>query len=123
MGAGWPRTYAALAVLVAVSACSGDDPPRQGDYTLSWYPYEGTDYGSTIPGFRTLAMCRRAGAGMTIAKQLDRYGVSVDFDYSDEPKQPWFECGTNCRPYTEGGFMIVCAKIAEYHSREATVPH
>ena len=49
-----------------------------GNYSLSWYPREGTDYGPLIPGFKSLAMCRRAGVGMTLERLIERFGTSSE---------------------------------------------
>lgn len=115
------RRWLSIAALSALAACS----PEHGSsgYTLSWYPREGTDYGPTIPGYSSLAMCRHAGVGMSLARQLERYGPAPNFDYSDKPELPWFECSTRCRPYIEGGFLLVCNDINEFHGRDATTPH
>ena len=70
-----------IAVLIAalVAGCSpSQDPPARGNYSLSWYPREGTDYGPLIPGFKSLAMCRRAGVGMTLERLIERFGTSSE---------------------------------------------
>lgn len=113
-----------LALCLAALALFGCSPERRTNgYTLSWYPREGTDYGPTIPGYPSLAMCRHAGVGMSLQRQLERYGAVADFNYSDKDEQPWFECSKACRPYTEGSYLLVCRDIVEFHGRDATIPH
>ena len=113
-----------LAALALLCGCSQSEyPPAKGNYSLSWYPREGTDYGPHIPGFKTLEMCRRAGVGMTMERLIERHGVQPNFDYADKEPHPWFECGTDCRPYQSGSYLLVCHKIAEFHGRDAETPH
>ncbi len=114
------RFLVALVVCITLAACgpkSTGGPPEHGDYTLTWYPREGTDYGVTTPSFKSLAMCRRGGAGMTTMRLIEAYGVRES--YEDAPRRPWFECGTDCRPHARGSNLIVCGQIAEFHGQRA----
>ena len=92
---------------------------RTGDYTLLWYPYEGTDYSRMVPGFKTLNMCRYAGASQTMQHLIDNYGFRQD--YSDLESPPWFECGSGCR-VEDGQKFVVCEKIEEAHEQAARTP-
>lgn len=99
-----------LIAAVMLSGCSRSDGEPKGPFTLSWYPRNDTDYGDTIPGFETMALCRRAGASKTMA-----YLIQTDYSSIEQP--PWFECSTKCRPHVEGSAMVVCKTITEYRGR------
>lgn len=121
------RSHVILLALLALWGCSGsedpDAPPAEGNYSLSWYPREGTDYGPHVPGFKTLEMCRRSGVGMTMERLIERNGVRPKFDYSNIEPHPWFECGTDCKPHRLGSYLLVCQQIAEFHGRNAETPN
>lgn len=91
---------------------------------LQWYPRTSSDYGELVPGFKTLAMCRRAGSGKTIAaygglSQLVEVDGSISLPRDDGP---WFECMTKCRPHMDGSYLLVCKHIVEFKGLEATSP-
>lgn len=92
---------------------------------LQWYPRADTDYGDLTPGFASLEMCRRAGAGKTIAA-LGGLAKMVTPDGqmtipSDNP--PWFECMKGCRPMREGSYLLKCGQIEEFKGQAAITPH
>lgn len=109
-----------IAVAVLLSGCSGQDAQPKGPFTLAWYPRNDTDYGDNVPGFETLAMCRRAGASKTMAYLIERHGYLPDYSAVEQP--PWFECSTQCRPHMDGSFLAVCATVTEFRGEAARLP-
>ncbi len=107
--------------VLCIAGCSKPEPPEQA-WMLSWYPYEGTDYGPVVPGFDSLAQCQRAGVSMSIRHLIDTHGVTDAFDYRAVEKPPWFECAQECRSYTEGVFLNTCKTINEFHGEQARSP-
>lgn len=109
-----------LAAAAVLSGCSSSDAEPRGPFTLSWYPRNDTDYGDIIPGFDSMAMCRRAGASKTMAYLIQRHGYQQNYSAIEQP--PWFECSTGCRPHMEGSFLAVCATITEFRGEAARLP-
>lgn len=109
-----------LITAVMLSGCSRSDGEPNGPFTLSWYPRNDTDYGDTIPGFETMALCRRAGASKSMSYLIQRYGYRQS--YTDLEQPPWFECSTECRPLMEGSAAVVCETITEYRGEDARLP-
>jgi hypothetical protein len=102
-----------LPILALASACQrADEMPARGDYTLTWYPFEGTDNGTIVPGFKRLDMCRLAGSQLTLQRLEDRYGKRAS--YGDVKEQPWYECGLSCSP-SELGMYQVCSDVLKVH--------
>ena len=92
---------------------------------LQWYPRADTDYGDLTPGFTSLEMCRRAGAGKTIASlgglaTMVRTDGQMVFPRNDPP---WFECMKDCRPQREGSYLLQCDQIEEFKGEAAITPH
>ena len=111
----FPANLLVSALALVLSGCQpSDTPPARGDYTLTWYPRTGTDYGTVVPGFRSLEMCRRAGVSMTMERFFDPvYGSRREVD------EPWFECGNGCRPFPgTASILRVCQQIREYRGAE-----
>lgn len=118
------RFSALVGLCISVVACSGDSPPEKADYMLQWYARSGTDYGDLIPGFKTLAMCRRAGAGKTIAELSEQQQLEwlADGPAAKSDNQPWFECQTGCRPHISNSYLLVCDHIASFQGSDALRP-
>lgn len=114
-----------FAVALAVTGCSDNDrlPPENADHTLQWYARKGTDYGDIVPGFTTLAMCRRAGASKTIASFGEQPIWTATGPAMPEGATPWFECLSECHPHTEGSYLVVCKHIASFEGTDALSPH
>lgn len=112
-------------IALVLTGCSDSDglPPEKAEYTLQWYARKGTDYGDIVPGFKTLAMCRRAGASKTIASFGERPIWSADGPAMPEGATPWFECMSECRPHTEDSYLMVCKHIASFQGSDALSPH
>ena len=108
------RRAALLGFTLLLVACQpGDVPPPRGDYTLTWYRHEGTDYGTVIPGFSSLQFCRQAGTSMTMDWIVQPEHARAAL--ADEHQAPWFECGNGCRPYSDAASILrVCHQIAEF---------
>ncbi len=114
------RAVLAILATFALSSCG-----QANGWMLQWYPRGDTDYGDLTPGFSSLEMCRRAGAGKTIAA-LGGLATMVTPDGrmkipSDNP--PWFECMKSCRPMREGGYLLQCSQIEEFKGEAAIDPH
>lgn len=115
-----------FALAIVLTGCTGGDDgpaPERADYMLHWYARKGTDYGDIVPGFKTLAMCRRAGASKTIASFGEQPIWTATGPAMPEGATPWFECLSECRPHIEGGYLLVCKHIASFERAEALSPH
>lgn len=114
-----------IAGLLLLTGCGGGDPPERADYMLQWYPRASSDYGELVPGFKSLAMCRRAGSGKTIASYgglvaiLSPEGTQVRLPRENGP---WFECMSACRPHSEGSYLLVCKHIVEVRGIDTLSP-
>ena len=109
-----------LAAMSALTSCSQSE-----GWMLQWYPRAGTDYGELTPGFASLEMCRRAGAGKTIAALGGLAALFTADDRITIPSgdAPWFECMKSCRPYREGSYLLRCGQIEEFKGEAAINPH
>lgn len=108
---------------LALGSCSSD-PPARADYMLQWYPRQGTDYGDLVPGFKSLEMCRIAGARKSLSLAWGRGQMTVDGSrmvYTGD-SQPWFECLSDCRPLREGSGTLVCKHVVPYQDEAAFYP-
>ena len=119
------RLFAVALVLLLAGSCSSENPPERADYMLQWYPKPGTDYGDLVPGFRSLSMCRRAGAGKTLAVLYGREEIAIapGGPVAATENQPWFECLSKCRPYRKGSYLLVCKHVASFQGFEALRPY
>ncbi|MFA4893938.1 hypothetical protein [Brevundimonas sp.] len=109
-----------LGVMFALTSCGKSD-----GWMLQWYPRADTDYGELTPGFGSLEMCRRAGAGKTIAA-LGGLATMVTPDGQmtiPSENAPYFECMKGCRPIREGGYLLQCGQIEEFKGAAAVTPH
>jgi hypothetical protein len=119
------RIARVAAALLLLTGCGNGEPPERADYMLQWYPRASSDYGELVPGFKSLAMCRRAGSGKTIASYgglvaiLTPEGSQVRLPREDGP---WFECMSNCRPHMDGSYLLVCKHIVEVRGIETLSP-
>jgi hypothetical protein len=120
------KRIALVAAALVLAGCGNGEPPERADYMLQWYPRASSDYGELVPGFKSLAMCRRAGSGKTIAEYgglvaiLAPGGSEVRLPRDDGP---WFECMTKCRPHMEGSYLLVCQDIVEFRGIDTLSPH
>lgn len=117
--------FAAVVACLALAGCSSPDgpPPERADYTLQWYPDGSTDYGPLTPGFKTLSMCRRAGAGATWRSLTDRGLTNGSSSTAKPEEQPWFECMSSCRPHMPNSYLLVCKYVAEFRGERALYPN
>lgn len=115
-----------VAGLLLLMGCGSGHPPERADYMLQWYPRASSDYGELVPGFKSLAMCRRAGSGQTIAAYGGLVAIlTPDGSQVRLPREdgPWFECMTKCRPHMEGSYLLVCEHIVEFRGIDTLSPH
>lgn len=106
--------------LISLAACTNSpDPPAEADYTLIWYPREGTDFGRIVPGFTSLSMCRYSGASQTMEYLISEHGYQTSYANISSP--PWFECGAGCR-VEAGSKAVVCEQIDESRGTGARAP-
>ncbi|MBU1346280.1 MAG: hypothetical protein KKA16_04935 [Alphaproteobacteria bacterium] len=103
----------------ALTSCSYSD-----GWMLQWYPRADIEYGELTPGFVSLEMCRRAGAGKTIAA-VGGLATMATADgrmtiSPDDP--PWFECMKGCRPQREGSYLLQCGRIEQFKGEAAINP-
>lgn len=114
------KSLLALAAIFILTSCG-----QAGRWMLQWYPRTDTDYGDLTPGFASLEMCRRAGAGKTIAALGGLANMATPNGPmkipSDNP--PWFECMKGCRPMREGSYLLQCDQIEEFKGEAAVTPH
>lgn len=109
-----------IGLMFALISCG-----KSEDWMLQWYPRGDTDYGELTPGFSSLDMCRRAGAGKTIAA-LGGLATMVTPDglmTIPPAKAPYFECMKECRPMREGGYLLQCGQIEAFKGEAAINPH
>jgi len=114
------KSVLALAAAFALTSCGQSE-----GWFLQWYPRADTDYGDLTPGFSSLEMCRRAGAGKTIAA-LGGLATMVTAEGQmviprNDP--PWFECMKGCRPHRKGSYLLQCDRIEEFKGEAAIIPH
>lgn len=114
------KSILALAATFALTSCD-----RSEGWMLQWYPRTDTDYGDLTPGFSSLEMCRRAGAGKTIAALGGLATIVTGAGQVVIPRSdpPWFECMRECRPYREGSYLLQCDQIEEFKGEAAVTPH
>jgi hypothetical protein len=109
---------------LTAAGCNGDElAPIHADYMLHWYAQADTDYGDIIPGFNSLAMCRRAGSSKTIASLRNRLIWTEKGPAMPEGATPWFECMSGCRPYSKGSYLVTCKEIQTFKGSEALSPY
>jgi len=118
------KVWKLAALFCCLAGCSGESSAQRADYMLQWYPRPGTDYGDLVPGFKTLAMCRHAGSGKTLADLTKRDQINwfADGPAAKSNDQPWFECQTGCRPHTDGSYLLVCEEIVSFRGSDALRP-